>query len=101
MVKRCLASCPSHKVFNASWRQKHDTRLFLSPQNLKDVVDIMLELGYDSSMKYKLMKNAVALNILCCKSARVRQTVDVLREAGIAERVVMVSVIGEHAVSHK
>jgi hypothetical protein len=47
----------------------------------------MLELGYDSAMKDKLLKSAVALSILNYTSANIRQKAYVLREAGISERV--------------
>jgi hypothetical protein len=53
-------------------------------------VDALLELGYDSSMKDKLLKSTHTLDILCRASAPIRQTADVLREAGMAEWTVTV-----------
>jgi hypothetical protein len=55
-------------------------------------VDAVLELGYDSSMKDKLLNNTCALRILSCTAASIRQTADVLWEAGITERFVILSV---------
>jgi hypothetical protein len=67
--------------------KSHNTSLLLSPQRLGDTVDAMLELGYDSSMKGKLLNSTFTLMILAHTSAAIRQTADVLREAGIAERI--------------
>jgi hypothetical protein len=78
---------PPSTLPHASWQQPHDTSLILSPQSLRDTVDAMLELGYDSAMKDKLLNSAVALSILSYTSANIRRTAGVLREAGIAERI--------------
>jgi hypothetical protein len=78
---------PPYTLPHAPWQQPHDTRLILSPQSLQDTVDAMLELGYDSFMKDKLLNSTVVLRILGCTSARIRRTADVLRKAGIADRI--------------
>jgi hypothetical protein len=54
----------------------------LSQQNLRDTVDTLLEFGYTSSMKGSLLKNSVSMDVLRVSPSKMRQTAEVLVEAG-------------------
>jgi hypothetical protein len=56
-------------------------------QTLRGTVDALLELGYDPSMKGRLLRSATSLQVLHYSGARIRQIAEVLMAAGTAPRV--------------
>jgi hypothetical protein len=64
----------------------HDLSI-LPIQTLQGTVDALLELGYDPSMKGRLLRSAYSLNVLCFSGSKIRRTAEVLTAAGTAPRV--------------
>jgi hypothetical protein len=58
----------------------------LSPQTLRDTVDTLIEFGCAPSMKGSLLKNSVSMDVLRVIPSKMRQTAEVLVEAGTVLR---------------
>jgi hypothetical protein len=59
----------------------------LSPYRPFGAPNALLELGYDPSMKGRLLRSATSLAVLRISGAKIRRTAEVLMAAGTAPRV--------------
>jgi hypothetical protein len=56
-------------------------------QSVRDAVDALLELGYDPSMKGRLLRSAYSLQALRYSGASIRKSAELLMATGTAPRV--------------
>jgi hypothetical protein len=77
---------PPHALYQRQSPGTHELSI-LPIQAVRGAVDALLELGYDPSMKGRLLSSTVSMNVLCRGGAVIRRTAEVLTAAGIAPRV--------------
>jgi hypothetical protein len=77
---------PPHALYQRQSPGTHELSI-LPIQTLRGTVDALLELGYDPSMKGRLLRSAYSLRVLCYSGAKIRRTAEVLTAAGTAPRV--------------